>query len=61
MGENEIMSMLGEIRSRILDINPNYPADAESVRMNLLDYIDENMNQYRGMSNEEVARKLVKK
>lgn len=53
MGENEIIDMLCEIRSKVI-------STGNRECMNIIDLIDWYMSQYRGLTNEEIAYKLNK-
>ena len=55
MAENEIIAMLGDIRSKKFDI-----LSGEDLR-NVLSVIDEKMDKYRGVSDKEMGEKLIKK
>ena len=55
MAENEIIAMLGDIRSKMFDI-----LSGEDLR-NVLSVIDEKMDKYRGDSDKEIGEKLIKK
>lgn len=55
MEENEIIAMLGDIRSKMFDI-----LSGEDLR-NVLSVIDEKMDKYRGVSDKEIGEKLIKK
>lgn len=55
MAENEIITMLGDIRSKMFDI-----LSGEDLR-NVLSVIDEKMDKYRGVSDKEIGEKLIKK
>ena len=54
MSENEIISMLGDIRYAMSDI-----LEGEELHRDLL-VIDERMVLYRGKSNEDIAKELIK-
>ena len=54
MNENKIISMLGDIRYAMFDI-----LEGEELPRVLL-VIDEKMNLYRGKSNEDIAKELIK-
>lgn len=54
MSENEIIEMLGDIRYAMFDILE----EGELPRVLLV--IDEKMNLYRGKSNEDIAKELIK-
>ena len=55
MEENEIIAMLGDIRSKMFDI-----LSGEDLR-NVLSVLDEKMDKYRGVSDKEIGEKLIKK
>lgn len=55
MAENEIIAMLGDIRSEMFDI-----LRGEDLR-NVLSVIDEKMDKYRGVSDKEIGERLIKK
>ena len=55
MNENEIIEMLGDIRYAMFDIL----AGDELSKVLLV--IDEKMDLYRGKSNEDIAKELIKK
>ena len=55
MAENEIIAMLGDIRSKMFDI-----LSEEDLR-NVLSVIDEKMDKYRGVSDKEIGERLIKK
>ena len=55
MAENEIIAMLGDIRSKMFDI-----LSKEDLR-NVLPVIDEKMDKYRGVSDKEIGERLIKK
>ena len=50
MAENEIIAMLGDIRSKMFDI-----LSGEELR-NVLSVIDEKMDKYRGVSDKEIGQ-----
>ena len=54
MNENEIITMLGDIRYAMFDILEG----DELLRVLLV--IDEKMDLYRGKSNEDIAKELIK-
>lgn len=55
MAENEIIAMLGDIRSKIFGI-----CKGEELR-NVISVIDEEMDKYRGISDKEIGERLVNK
>ena len=55
MAENEIIAMLGDIRSEMFD-----SLRGEDLR-NVLSVIDEKMDKYRGVSDKEIGERLIKK
>ena len=55
MAENEIISMLGDIRSKMFDIL------SEEDLINVLSVIDKKMDKYRGVSDKEIGERLIKK
>ena len=55
MAENEIIAMLGDIRSEMFDI-----LRGEDLR-NVLSVIDEKMDKYSGVSDKEIGERLIKK
>ena len=55
MAENEIIAMLGDIRSKMFDI-----LSGEDLR-NVISVIDEKMDKYRGVSDKEIGERLIKK
>lgn len=55
MAENEIIAMLGDIRSKMFDI-----LSGEELR-NVLSVIDEKMDKYRGVLDNEIGQRLVEK
>lgn len=55
MAENEIVAMLGDIRSKMFDI-----LSEEDLR-NVLSVIDEKMDKYRCVSDKEIGERLIKK
>lgn len=54
MNENEIITMLGDIRYTMFDI-----LEGDELPRVLL-VIDEKMDLYRGKSNEDIAKELIK-
>lgn len=54
MSENEIIEMLGDIRYAMFDI-----LEGDELPRVLL-VIDEKMDLYRGKSNEDIAKELIK-
>lgn len=54
MSENEIISMLGDIRYAMFDI-----LEGDELPRVLL-VIDEKMNLYRGKSNKDITKELIK-
>lgn len=54
MSENEIIEMLGDIRYEMFDI-----LEGDELPRVLL-VIDEKMDLYRGKSNEDIAKELIK-
>ena len=54
MSENEIISMLGDIRYAMFDI-----LEGDNLLNKVLLVIDEKMNLYRGKSNEDIAKELI--
>lgn len=55
MAENEIIAMLGDIRSKMFGI-----CKGEELR-SVLSVIDEEMDKYRGISDKEIGERLVNK
>ena len=55
MAENEIIAMLGDIRSKMFDI-----LSGEDLR-NALSVIDKKMDKYRGVSDKAIGERLIKK
>ena len=55
MAENEIIAMLGDIRSKMYEI-----LSGEELR-NVLSIIDKKMDEYRGISDNEIGQRLVEK
>ena len=55
MAENEIIAMLGDIRSKMFDI-----LSGEDLAV-VLSVIDEEMDKYRGVSDKEIGTRLISK
>lgn len=55
MPENEIIGMLGDIRSKMFDI-----LSGDELQ-NALSIIDGKMDKYRGASDKEIGTRLIKK
>ena len=55
MEENKIIGMLGDIRCAMFDI-----LEGNELLNKVLLVIDDKMNLYRGKSNEDIAKELIK-
>lgn len=55
MAENEIIAILGDIRSKMYEI-----LSGEELR-NVLSIIDKKMDEYRGVSDKEIIQRLIEK
>ena len=55
MAENEIIAILGDIRSKMYEI-----LSGEELR-NVLSIIDKKMDEYRGVSDKEIVQRLIEK